>query len=185
MVQTHPFALQLVLLAHFLADLAIPKGTGGFHVNVLETLHVSPNDPLLLEEGFPSLLPRRFLGLLLAKGAGRSQEIEGLSPVGAHHKGRFPFPAPLLKHLHGVANGLLDAVARLQDVAIAWLLAKGDHVVPIPGTRSIEHLDELASGADLDLSPSDIETIEKVLPVGWCHGDRYTADQWQGPERYC
>jgi aryl-alcohol dehydrogenase-like predicted oxidoreductase len=70
-------------------------------------------------------------------------------------------------------------------LAIAWLLSQGEHVVPIPGTRSVNHLDELVTGAGLSLSPTDLETIEQALPVGWCHGDRYTADQWRGPERYC
>ena len=70
-------------------------------------------------------------------------------------------------------------------LAIAWLLAKGEHVIPIPGTRSVAHLNELAAGVDLVLGKSDIETIEKVLPIGWCHGDRYAAGQWSGPEKYC
>lgn len=70
-------------------------------------------------------------------------------------------------------------------LSIAWLLAQGDHVLPIPGTRSVEHLNELASGVDLALSPSDLEAIEKVLPIGWCHGDRYAHGQWKGPEKYC
>ena len=70
-------------------------------------------------------------------------------------------------------------------LAIAWLLSKGEHVVPIPGTRSVSHLDELVAGAGLSLSPTDLEAIEQALPVGWCFGDRYTEDQWRGPERYC
>ena len=70
-------------------------------------------------------------------------------------------------------------------LAIAWLLAKGEHVVPIPGTRSVSHLDELVAGAGLSLSPTDLQAVEQALPVGWCYGDRYTADQWRGPERYC
>jgi len=70
-------------------------------------------------------------------------------------------------------------------LSIAWLLAQGDHVLPIPGTRSVEHLNELASGVDLALSPSDLEAIEKALPIGWCHGDRYAHGQWKGPEKYC
>ncbi len=70
-------------------------------------------------------------------------------------------------------------------LAIAWLLSQGEHVVPIPGTRSVSHLDELVSGAGLSLNPTDLEAIEEALPVGWCFGDRYTADQWRGPERYC
>lgn len=69
-------------------------------------------------------------------------------------------------------------------LAIAWLLAQGEHVIPIPGTRSVEHLNELAAGVALSLSPSDLAAIEAALPVGWCHGDRYTREQWDGPERF-
>ena len=70
-------------------------------------------------------------------------------------------------------------------LAIAWLLAQGEHVIPIPGTRSVEHLNELAAGVEIELSTTDLEAIEAVLPVGWCHGDRYSVAQWNGPERFC
>lgn len=70
-------------------------------------------------------------------------------------------------------------------LAIAWLLARGPHVIPIPGTRSVDHLRECVSGAKLHLTESDLDRIEAVLPVGWAHGDRYSAEQWIGPERYC
>lgn len=70
-------------------------------------------------------------------------------------------------------------------LANAWLLTRGDHVVPIPGTRSVKHLEECVAGADLTLTPEDLERIETVLPVGWAHGDRYSDEQWIGPERYC
>ncbi|MDA4845743.1 aldo/keto reductase [Hoeflea poritis] len=70
-------------------------------------------------------------------------------------------------------------------LANAWLLTRGDHVIPIPGTRSVDHLRECVSGAELTLTESDLERIEAVLPVGWAHGDRYSDAQWIGPERYC
>jgi aryl-alcohol dehydrogenase-like predicted oxidoreductase len=70
-------------------------------------------------------------------------------------------------------------------LAIAWLLHQGDHVIPIPGTRSVAHFREFAAGMDLALTPDDLERIEQVLPVGWAHGDRYSVAQWDGPERYC
>lgn len=70
-------------------------------------------------------------------------------------------------------------------LAIAWLIAQGDHVIPIPGTKSVDHLQELLRGTELSLSSTDIAAIEAVLPVGWAHGDRYSADQWVGPEMYC
>ena len=70
-------------------------------------------------------------------------------------------------------------------LAIAWLIAQGDHVLPIPGTRSVERLKELAAGAERALTADEVADVEKVLPVGWCHGDRYSQGQWNGPERYC
>ncbi len=70
-------------------------------------------------------------------------------------------------------------------LAIAWCLAKGDHVIPIPGTRSVAHFSELVAGANTVLSDVDVARIEQVLPIGWAHGDRYSEDQWIGPERYC
>lgn len=70
------------------------------------------------------------------------------------------------------------------SLAIAWLTHQGDHVLPIPGTRNIDHLKELAAGGSLDLSSDDLARIEEVLPVGWAHGDRYSVAQWTGPERY-
>ena len=70
-------------------------------------------------------------------------------------------------------------------LANAWLLAKGDHVIPIPGTRSVEHFRECVDGARLKLSETDLARIEEVLPVGWAWGDRYSDAQWIGPERYC
>nr|MEC9419677.1 aldo/keto reductase [Pseudomonadota bacterium] len=70
-------------------------------------------------------------------------------------------------------------------LANAWLLTRGPHVIPIPGTRSVEHLRECISGAALNLTAADLERIEAVLPVGWAHGDRYSDVQSIGPERYC
>lgn len=69
-------------------------------------------------------------------------------------------------------------------LAIAWLIAQGDHVVPIPGTKDLGHLAELIRGTEITLSADDLLRIETVLPVGWAHGDRYNDSQWEGPERY-
>ena len=78
-----------------------------------------------------------------------------------------------------------DMGYKAASLAIAWLLHQGEHVLPIPGTRSVSHLEELAAGADISLSESDLEAIEQCLPIGWAHGDRYSVAQWVGPEKYC
>lgn len=88
------------------------------------------------------------------------------------------------------ANARFRALASDMNIsaaglAIAWLMAKGDHVIPIPGTKSTAHLKELLEGTDRTLTNEDMAAIESVLPVGWAYGDRYNADQWDGPERYC
>ena len=70
-------------------------------------------------------------------------------------------------------------------LAIAWVLAQGDHMLPIPGTRSVDHFHQLIEGANLTLSESDLAAIDAVLPAGWAHGDRYSEEQWVGPERFC
>ncbi|MEX6506903.1 aldo/keto reductase [Jiella sp. M17.18] len=78
------------------------------------------------------------------------------------------------------ARGLSPAT-----LAIAWTLSRGEHVIPIPGTRSPEHLAEDAKAADIRLTTDDLAEIEAILPAGFAHGDRYSDKQSAGPERYC
>ena len=70
-------------------------------------------------------------------------------------------------------------------LSIAWCLKRGHHLIPIPGTRTAQHLAELARGGEFVMTDEIMDQIELVLPVGWAHGDRYTVEQWNGPERYC
>ncbi|MEM7441066.1 MAG: aldo/keto reductase [Pseudomonadota bacterium] len=93
-------------------------------------------------------------------------------------------------------NANIAAVAPLQamaadmglptaGLAMAWLLAQGDHILPIPGTRSPAHFAEYLSALNRPLSEDDLAAIEAILPIGWAHGDRYSVGQWNGPEKYC
>lgn len=70
-------------------------------------------------------------------------------------------------------------------LAMAWLTHVGDHVLPIPGTRSVAHLTEMVEGARRGITAEEAAAVERVLPIGWCHGDRYSVGQWVGPEKYC
>ena len=69
-------------------------------------------------------------------------------------------------------------------LSISWLLSQGEHVIPIPGTRSVEHLKELVAGMEFDMTDKIKSDIEDILPLGWAYGDRYSEAQWIGPERY-
>ncbi|MCY3880296.1 MAG: aldo/keto reductase [Rhodobacteraceae bacterium] len=70
-------------------------------------------------------------------------------------------------------------------LAIAWVLAQSPSTLVIPGTRNRGHFAELVEGAKLELGADLKAEIERRLPVGWCHGDRYSTRQWLGPQKYC
>ena len=78
----------------------------------------------------------------------------------------------------------LDLVARVEEIAaeqgvtpsqlaLAWALAQGDDVVPIPGTKRVRYLEENAAAADLTLSAEDLARLEEAFPKGATAGDRY------------
>lgn len=54
--------------------------------------------------------------------------------------------------------------ARPSQVALAWLLAKGEHVIPIPGTKRLRYLEENAAAADLVLTPAEIAELDALEP---------------------
>ncbi|GAB2907359.1 aldo/keto reductase [Streptomyces mayteni] len=70
-------------------------------------------------------------------------------------------------------TALADAKGvRVTQLALAWLLARGDDIVPIPGTRSPERLAENVGAAGVDLTPGDLDRILEILPHG-AAGSRY------------
>jgi aryl-alcohol dehydrogenase-like predicted oxidoreductase len=78
----------------------------------------------------------------------------------------------------------LELVAQVNDVAtakgvtasqvaLAWLLAKGDDVVPIPGTKRVKYLEENAAADDVRLTDVELRALEDAFPIGATAGDRY------------
>jgi aryl-alcohol dehydrogenase-like predicted oxidoreductase len=70
-------------------------------------------------------------------------------------------------------------------LAIAWTLRQGEHVIPIPGTRSPDHLAENAAATEIVLAEEDMREIDRILPPGFAHGHRYSEQQLKGVEQYC
>ena len=60
------------------------------------------------------------------------------------------------------------------QVALAWLLHRGDDVVPIPGTKRRSFLEENAGALDLELTPGEMAALEAALPGGKAAGERYS-----------
>jgi aryl-alcohol dehydrogenase-like predicted oxidoreductase len=59
------------------------------------------------------------------------------------------------------------------QLALAWVLAKGDDIVPIPGTKHIRYLDQNIGALDVKLSEVDLERLDEILPPGAAAGQRY------------
>jgi aryl-alcohol dehydrogenase-like predicted oxidoreductase len=80
----------------------------------------------------------------------------------------------------------LELVARIEQLArakrctpsqlaLAWVLAQGKDIVPIPGTKRVRYLEENAAAAAITLSAAELEAIDAVFPKGAAAGERYTA----------
>ena len=78
----------------------------------------------------------------------------------------------------------LDLVARVESIAkeknctpgqlaLAWLLAQGDDIIPIPGTKRRKYLEENFGALSVNLSPNDLRRIEEIAPRGAAAGQRY------------
>ena len=78
----------------------------------------------------------------------------------------------------------LDLVARVQEIstekgctpgqlALAWVMSRGDDVVPIPGTKRRTYLEENAGAGDVELTDDDLSLIEEAFPRDAAQGDRY------------
>ncbi len=62
------------------------------------------------------------------------------------------------------------------QLALAWLLAQGEDIVPIPGTKRRKYLEENAAAVDVELSPEELEHIDQAVPPGAAQGERYSRE---------
>jgi aryl-alcohol dehydrogenase-like predicted oxidoreductase len=69
------------------------------------------------------------------------------------------------------------------QLALAWLLYQGEDIVPIPGTKRREYLEENARAVDVELTDEDLGRIEEVAPVGAAAGERYNEAGMQTVNR--
>ncbi len=65
-------------------------------------------------------------------------------------------------------KGILPA-----QLALAWVLAQGPDIVPIPGTKRVRYLEQNVAAAEVELTVEDLKRIDEVFPVGATAGERY------------
>src|SRR4051794_28907917 len=131
--------------------------------------------PTIRELGI-GLVPYSPLGRGILTGAITSED--SLDPGDSRRSAYFP-------RLNGEglrANlKLVDAVRGLAEqkactpgqLALAWVLAQGPDVVPIPGTKRVKYLEENVAAADVDLSDDELKALEEAVPRDAVVGDRY------------
>jgi aryl-alcohol dehydrogenase-like predicted oxidoreductase len=88
----------------------------------------------------------------------------------------------------------LDLVAKITELArhkgctpgqlaLAWVLAQGPDVVPIPGTKQINYVDENLAAAKVEFTPAELREIDAILPLGSAAGDRYPPQSMSAVNR--
>ena len=118
---------------------------------------------------------------------GRFKSIEDM-PEDDTRSARFPRFAEenFMKNVE-----LADKVREVADekgvtsgqLALAWLLAQGGDIVPIPGTKRRKYLEENAGAADVTLTQDDLRRIEEAMPRGSAAGERYTEEMMRAVGR--
>ena len=118
---------------------------------------------------------------------GRFKSIEDM-PEDDTRSARFPRFAEenFMKNVE-----LADRVREVADgkgvtpgqLALAWLLAQGEDIVPIPGTKRRKYLEENAGTADVELTEEDLRRIEEAMPRGSAAGERYSEEQMRAVGR--
>ena len=73
-----------------------------------------------------------------------------------------------------------DKQCTMAQIAIAWTMAKADHIVPIPGTKKRAYLSENLAAAELQLSEAEISLLDVNFPVGVASGTRYPEKLMSG-----
>jgi len=84
-------------------------------------------------------------------------------------------------------TGLLTPIEKIASdrkctpaqVALAWLMAQGSDIVPIPGTKHRSYLEQNIAAIDISLSLEEIDTLTKAFPIGIAAGTRYPAKQME------
>ncbi len=118
---------------------------------------------------------------------GRFKSIEDM-PEEDTRSARFPRFAEE-NFMNNVA--LADKIREISDdkdvtpgqLALAWLLAQGGDIVPIPGTKRRKYLEENAGAADVALTEDDLRRIEEAMPRGAASGERYTEEMMRAVGR--
>jgi aryl-alcohol dehydrogenase-like predicted oxidoreductase len=92
----------------------------------------------------------------------------------------FQLNLDLVKHIQGLAA---QKKCQPSQLALAWVLARGEDIVPIPGTKRRNYLEENIGAVKIKLTAEDLERINKIAPAGVAAGSRYPEHMMQSVGR--
>ncbi|MBC7448769.1 MAG: aldo/keto reductase [Hymenobacteraceae bacterium] len=87
------------------------------------------------------------------------------------HRDNFQQNLDLVARIHELAH---QKACTPSQLALAWVLAQGDDIVPIPGTKRVTYLEENAGALAVTLTPDELRQIDAIAPQGAAAGERYT-----------
>ena len=125
----------------------------------------------------------------LARGVFGRDPIDPASPDFGDFRRMIPrfssenWPANL-RSVRAFADYARDNGVTVPALALAWILAQGDHLIPIPGSRTADHIRDWADAVAQSTNAELLAGAEDVLPMGWPSGDRYNDTLWHLPEIY-
>ncbi len=108
---------------------------------------------------------------------GQIQSVDDLAPddfrrqTPRFHRDNFQQNLDLVARIHELARQKACSPSQL---ALAWVLAQGDDIVPIPGTKRVKYLEENAGALAVMLTPDELRQIDEIAPKGVAAGERYT-----------
>jgi aryl-alcohol dehydrogenase-like predicted oxidoreductase len=117
---------------------------------------------------------------------GQIKSLDDLAPDDWRRHGPRFQPENFQKNLD-LVNQIERMAARKRvtpsQLALAWVMNKGDDIIPIPGTKRIKYLEENAAAANITLAPQEIAELDAALPPGAAAGTRYPEAAMQAVNR--
>jgi aryl-alcohol dehydrogenase-like predicted oxidoreductase len=106
-------------------------------------------------------------------------------PGDFHHPGTRQEPPRFTPEAMQANQALVDLITRIADakgatpaqIALAWLLAQDPWIVPIPGTRKLYRLEENIAAADIELTPADLDELNRAAESIEIKGERGTGHE--------
>jgi aryl-alcohol dehydrogenase-like predicted oxidoreductase len=114
---------------------------------------------------------------------GRIRTVDDLPPNDRRRRNPRFTPENLARNVELVTQLETMAVAKgvaSAQLALAWLLAQGDDIVPIPGTNHPRNLEQNAAAVDIELSAGDLRRLDRVFAIGAGAGERYGPNVLKG-----